>query len=40
MAEAERDFVQDVTDEKWVRLQQTVLETKKEDDAETGGENR
>ena len=37
MAEAERDFVEDASDETWVRLQQTVLETKKEDDGATGG---
>jgi len=37
VAEAERDFVEDVSDETWGRLQQTVLETKKEDDGATGG---
>jgi DNA primase len=35
MAEAERDFAADASDEKWVRLQQTVLETKKDDDGTT-----
>ena len=37
VAEAERDFVEDVSDETWGRLQQTVLETKKDDDGATGG---
>ncbi len=37
VAQAERDFVEDVSDETWGRLQQTVLETKKEDDGATGG---
>jgi DNA primase len=37
MAEAAQDFVRDVSDETWGRLQQTVLETKKDDDGATGG---
>ena len=37
VAEAARDFVRDVNDETWGRLQQTVLETKKDDDGATGG---
>ena len=37
IAEAERNLAQDVTDEKWVRLQQTVLETSKDDDGAAGG---
>ena len=37
VAEAARSFVEDVSDETWGRLQQTVLETNKEDDGATGG---
>jgi len=37
VAQAERDFVRDPSDETWGRLQQTVLEQKKEDDGATGG---
>ena len=37
VAEAAEDFVRDVSDETWGRLQQTVLETKKDDDGATGG---
>jgi DNA primase len=37
VAEAARNFVDDVSDETWGRLQQTVLETNKEDDGATGG---
>jgi hypothetical protein len=40
MAEAARDFVEDATDETWGRLQQTVLETQKDDDGATGGKLR
>ena len=37
MAEAARNFVEDVRDETWARLHQTILETKKDDDGATGG---
>jgi len=37
LADAARHFVEDVSDETWGRLQQTVLETNKEDDGATGG---
>lgn len=40
VAEAARDFVDDVSDETWGRLQrlkQTALETNEEDDGATGG---
>jgi DNA primase len=37
VAEAAQDFVRDVSDETWGRLQQSVLETKKDDDGATGG---
>ena len=37
MVEAARNFVDDVSEESWARLQQTVLETKKDDDGATGG---
>ncbi|HWI28029.1 MAG TPA: DNA primase [Stellaceae bacterium] len=35
--EAAQDFLRDVSDETWGRLQQTVLDTKKDDDGATGG---
>jgi DNA primase len=37
VAEAAQNFVRDVSDETWGRLQQSVLETKKDDDGATGG---
>jgi DNA primase len=37
VADAARDFVENANDDTWGRLQQTVLETKKEDDGATGG---
>jgi DNA primase len=37
MADAVRDFAADSSEENWTRLQQTVLEAKKEDDSATGG---
>jgi DNA primase len=37
VADAARDFIEDVSEETWGRLQQTVLESKKEDDGATGG---
>jgi hypothetical protein len=38
MADAARDFAADSSEENWTRLQQTVLEAKKEDDdGATGG---
>lgn len=37
VAEAAQDVVPDVSDETWERLQQSVLETKKDDDGATGG---
>jgi hypothetical protein len=37
VAEAAEEFVREVSDATWGRLQQTVLETKQDDDGATGG---